>query len=63
MAVVHNAAAFRSESAAHLAPVAQAQQRLRRLQAMHGVCTAAPRWARHTFGVAGERLATAGSVV
>jgi hypothetical protein len=35
---------------------AEAQQRLRCLQAMHGVCTASPRWARHTYGVRGEDL-------
>eukprot|EP01048_Picozoa_sp_COSAG05_P023310 COSAG05_NODE_4994_length_1299_cov_83.797500_1_plen_64_part_00 len=37
---------------------AEAQQRMRALQAMHGVCTASPRWAKHSGfgGVFGEQL-------
>ena len=36
---------------------AEAQQRTRAVQAMHGVCTASPRWAEHAgFGVRGEDL-------
>ena len=34
----------------------EAQRRLRRLQAFHGVLTASQRWMDGTFGVAGEEL-------